>query len=372
MSKKLLTFSLISIYFITKLSGLNLVTYSKSKKATTNSNLSVIYLFLATIFIVCIGYTFIKNNLGALGNVNSNNLLALVSSSESYGNYLLAITTSFLQFRNRKQMCCAINEAIQLNNLIYKSFGICDKKIKKLCLVVIKKLLIFLVLCIIFASFNFVGYPENISIIYVAGTFSLLFIFFMNTSLINVFVTSICFSLYFLTILNRKLKSIVDKIMKSDNFDVNELCNEINKLAINYERVVSFTKQINRITEFQILLSTCSSFLNIISQIFFMYAYSIACFKKDSILSIGVVFLSGIIYIMFHSIEMFAISNISYRVMKKIQKTGIILSKIMRADLDDKLDESVRPPQSKYIKKNYFFIFIHRLICYQFNFLTRT
>lgn len=232
------------------------------------------------------------------------------------------------------------------------SCGSSDKKIKKLCLVVIKKFLVFLVLCILLVLFNFVVYSEYISIIYVSGTFSKLFIFFINTSLINMFVASVCFSLYFLTILNRKLKSIVDIIMRSDNFGVNssnELCNEINKLAIYYQRVVSFTKHINRMTEFQILLSTCSSFLNIISKIFFMYAYSIACFKKENIITIGTVFFSGIIYIMFHSIEMFAVANISYRAMKKVHKTGVILSKIIRADLNDKLDDSVRSLQSNYI-----------------------
>lgn len=352
MSEKLLTISLISLYFITKLSGLNLFSYSRSKNATTNSNLSVIFLFLETVFIVFIGHTFIQTNMSSLDSLTSNNLLSLISYFESYGNYFLAITTALLQFYNRKKMCWAINEAIQLNNLLYKSFGSCDKKIRKLCLVLIKKLSIFLILCIILISYNFGGLTKHISIFYVAGTLCLIFIFFMNTSLINMFVTSVCFSLYFLTILNRKLKSIVDIIVSSDSLDVNrsnELCNEINKLAIHYQRVVSFTKNINRMIDFQILLSTCCSFLNIISQIFFMYAYSIACFKNDNILqSIGAVLFSGMIYILFHGIEMFAISNISYRVMKKIQKTGVILSNVMRADLNDKLDESVRKTNSNY------------------------
>lgn len=347
MSEKLLKISLISIYVLTKLSGLNLFSYDKSKNATTSSNLSAIFLLVVTIFVMSIGYTFISSNVGTVGNLAYNNLLSLINFLESYGNYLLAVTTSCLQFRNRKRMCFAINEAIQLNNLVYKSFGSCEKKMKKLCLVLIRKLFIFLALCVILSSFNFVGYPDNITVLFVAGTFSLLFIFFMNTSLINMFVTSVCFSLYFLTILNRKLKSIVDIIVRSEKLDENssnELCDEINKLAIHYQRVVSFTKTINRMTDFQILLSTCSSFLNIISQIFFMYAYATACLKKDNNVSSSAVFLSGGIYIMFHGIEMFAVSNISYRVMKKIQKTGVILSKVMRADLDDKLDECVRHP----------------------------
>lgn len=346
MSDKLLTISLILLYLITKLSGLNLFSYSKSKNATTNSNLSVIFLFLQTIFIVFFGYIFIQNNMNSLGSLTSNNLLSLISFFEYYGSYCLAITTAILQLCNRKQMCWAINEAIQLNNLLYKSFGSCDKKIKKLCFVLIKKLLTFLIFCIIIITYNFWGFFENISIIYVAGTFTLLFIYFMNTSLINMFVTSICFSLYFLTILNRKLKSIVDIIVSSDCLDVNmsnELCNEINKLTIYYQRVVCFTKHINRMTDFQILLSTCCSFLNIVSQIFLIYAYSIACFKKDDIMqSIGPVIFTGTIYLFSHGIEMFAVSNISYRVMKKIQKTGVILSTVMRADLNDKLDESVK------------------------------
>lgn len=73
-----------------------------------------------------------------------------------------------------------------------------------------------------------------------------------------------------------------------------------------------------------------------------MYVYSLACVTtKDSIISTGSFYISGVVYIMFNAIEMFAVSNISYRVMKKIQKTGVILSTVMRTDLDDKLDESV-------------------------------
>lgn len=346
MSEKLLKISLISIYFLTKLSGLNLVYFNKSRNTVTNSNLSVIFLLIATVFIIIMGQSFIINNLGTIGSLYYNNLLSLISLIEAYGYYLLAISTSFLQFCNRKEMCWAINEAIELNNLLYKSYGSCNKKMKKLCIFIIKKFLIFMVLCVLLTLYNFVGLPdETITISYIAGNVCLMFIVFMNTSLINMFVTSVCFSLYFLTILNRKLKSIVDNIVRSNHFDensTNELCNEINELAIHYQRVVSLTKFINKITNIQILVSMCSSFINIISQIFFMYVYSLACVTtKDSIISTGSFYISGVVYIMFNAIEMFAVSNISYRVMKKIQKTGVILSTVMRTDLDDKLDESV-------------------------------
>lgn len=262
------------LFYITQCYGLSPFKYNKSTSRIFESNLLVLVNLIAGLsFCLFALWSQMYTILTWLPN-RPKTVLLVVSYMEGFFVVIEHISIFFIQFSNRKTLLKFINEGFELTSELRK---ICPEEAifsiqfrKYLRSKVMTKSFQIVLLC--FTTLSFCVRENNI-LEWLGGLLGVtIYIYPMMISSIY-YCGSVIISARFYEILNLTIVSLISSMESKQCLQtqllVSDIYDEIDYIAVLYNRIVSFVELINKLLSLQIVIIKLTSFILIISSVIY-------------------------------------------------------------------------------------------------------